>query len=144
MTIPIGRFPNNDFYPDWHPDGRRFVFTADWEDYRHYLLRIYNAATDSITMLDVEGTTPAWSPDGTLIAYQNEGTVGVMAADGTDHRSWNVDWSRGVGWSPDGQALIGIVRGRLAVLDILTGETVTLWHLGGAYQNVDWRPALDL
>lgn len=140
ITIPSARFPNNDFFPDWAPDGRRFVFTADWEERNRFLLRISNPMATVITTIYVEGVTPVWSPDGALIAYQEQGTVGVVSPDGSVMRSWDLGWSKGVTWSPQSDMLVGVVSGRVAVLDVTTGDTVVLSDLPERIDAVAWRP----
>lgn len=140
ITVASDRFPNNDLFPDWHPDGTRFVFTADWEQRNRFLLRISNPAATAVTTIFVEGTTPVWSPDGSMIAYQENGNVGVVSPDGAVSRSWGVGWAKGVTWSPDGAMLVGLAGGHVVVLDVETGATMTLTRLGAGIGAVAWRP----
>jgi Tol biopolymer transport system component len=48
-------------------------------------IHIYNLATNADVNLGVSGVNPKFSPDGTLITYQNNG-IKVMNADGTGQR----------------------------------------------------------
>ncbi len=68
----------NDSYhssPDWSPDGRWIIYTAD-EDNRSIELEIVEVATGEIRQLPNDGANdgalyldPAFSPDGTQVAY---------------------------------------------------------------------------
>lgn len=51
-------------------------------------IHIYNLATNTDVSLGVSGVNPKFSPDGTLITYQNSG-IKVMNADGTNQRLIN-------------------------------------------------------
>lgn len=139
-VIPVDRFPNDDFHLDWSPDGGAFVFTADWEEPSRYLLRVSDAEANMITSLSVEGVTPVWSPDGSLIAYQELGLVGVVSPDESISRSWDLGWGKGVTWSPDSRMLVGVLDGYVTVLDVETGVSVRLIHLPGSIDAVAWRP----
>ena len=140
ITIASARFPNNDFFPDWAPDGSQFVFTADWEERNRFLLRLSDPTVTTITTIDIEGVTHVWSPDGSLIAYQELGVVGVVAPDESISRSWDPGWSKGVTWSPQSEMLVGISGGKIAIIDVETGETLVLTHFGTGIDAVAWRP----
>lgn len=140
ILIPSDRFPNNDFFPDWGPDGSRFTFTADWEERNRFVLRVADTSTDFVRTLGIEGTTPVWSPDGSLIAYQELGAVGVVSPDKPIHRQWNPNWSKGVTWSPRSDMLLGIHGGQIAILNVETGEELILGQFGHGIVAVAWRP----
>lgn len=140
ITIASGRFPNNDFFPDWAPDGSRFAFTADWEQRNRFLLRLSDPAATSIRTIDIEGVTHVWSPDGALIAYQELGFVGVVSPDESVDRSWDRGWSKGVTWSPESDRLMGISNGRIAIIDAETGAEEILSHFGTGIAAAAWRP----
>jgi Tol biopolymer transport system component len=109
--------------------------------------------------------TPAWSPDGSKIAFSyslvNQDYVGslrlqraiwVVDADGSDRRQLTqltpgTSWDAGPQWSPDGTKIVftraDLARKQDAVftVDVETGELfqVTAWtlHAGG---DPDWSP----
>lgn len=141
IVIEAGAASGDDLMPDWSPSGDAFVFTADWEEYSKFLLRISNSDATSISTIQIEGVTPTWSPDGTLIAYQELGLVGVVSPDGTTvDRSWDLGWSKGVTWSPDSDFLVGVRGGTIAVIDVVTGETLEFPEMGTGVDAVAWRP----
>jgi WD40 repeat protein len=67
------------------------------------------AGGESVQLTDTgHATSPSWSPDGSRIAYADDGSLWTMAADGTDKRrliasNWPENFGVScVAWSPDG------------------------------------------
>ncbi len=70
-------------------DGSPWIYVADSTGVRRFAL----------------GDEPAWSPDGTTIAYQSPNGISLMSADGTNDRIIRRGGSQ-PSWSPDGTQLV--------------------------------------
>ena len=141
--IPADRFPEEDLNPDWAPDGSVLSFTADWEENNKFLLRIADTLAASVATLQVEAATPVWSPDMSMLGYQELGIVGVVSPDGvTITREWVPGWSKGVSWDPDSSMLVGINGGTIEVIDVATGVVMAFPQLSTSANAVGWRPRI--
>jgi Tol biopolymer transport system component len=91
----VVQLTHNDFsdegdHAGWSPDGRRIVFSSD-RDGGDLDIFVMNADGTGVTQLThnnfITDDDPYWSPDGTQIAFQSNGTgdeeVYVMNADGS-------------------------------------------------------------
>ena len=124
--------------PRLEPGGNAFVFVAPAEDENVdiFLQRIGGQAAINLTAdSDAEDYTPAYSPDGQLIAFRSErdgGGIFIMGATGESVRRLT-DFGFDPAWSPDGRSLLvadeGILdpgsRSRISKLwriDVGTGE----------------------
>jgi TolB protein len=108
--------------PDWSPDGRKIVFTSHAITDNHI-----NSTTAEIYVINADGTgipvrltnnveeerAPAWSPDGTRIAFMCrrgglDFEICVMNADGTSQVQLtdNTVGDLTPSWSPDGQKIV--------------------------------------
>jgi TolB protein len=106
-----------DRYPRWSPDGKKIVFISDRSG-KYEIWTINADGTNPKQITDVKDKShsiPAWSPDGTLISFDNTDESFILdptkdwneknpqkmpaPAGGRFFRIWD--------WSPDGRKLIG-------------------------------------
>jgi TolB protein len=96
-----------DVTPDWAPDNLRFVFPSQRSGDRRWQVYIgwADGKGDPVPLTD--GRTPAWSPDGTLIAFQgtdaqgnNPGLYLISAQGGPATRLTQDESDRAPAWSP--------------------------------------------
>lgn len=143
-ALPVDS-PPNAVSPSLSPDGKRLVFsTGDWGT-----LAIVDIATGEWSYVDgALGTSPAWSPDGSRIAYVATGNDGArlhtVAPDGSDNHRVGDEASSydvGIDWSPDGKWIIARnnSRNRLEIVDATSGLTFPLGFTAG-YRGPSWRP----
>jgi Tol biopolymer transport system component len=106
--------------PDWSPDGQKIVFTShdvdEPEPSNAVSAEIYvmnadgSGAPERLTENAEEERGPAWSPDGTRIAYAcRRGSffaICVMDADGSNQLQLTSGSGLTPTWSPDGQKLV--------------------------------------
>lgn len=96
-----------DATPDWAPDSLRFVFPSQRSGDRRWQVYIAWADGKGDPVALVQGRTPAWSPNGTLIAYQgtdaqgnNPGLYLMDSQGGTPARITQDESDRAPAWSP--------------------------------------------
>jgi TolB protein len=108
--------PAREFDPDLSPDGERIVYRVN-PDPAGDEADLWLMAADGADPVNLTGDptlhnwSPAWSPDGTRIAFastRDGGTPNVwtMAADGTDVRRVTTSHGEYPDWSPDGDRVV--------------------------------------
>ena len=114
--------PHGDFYPAWSPDGSTIAY---WSGSRSgvddgprnseiYTIPADGGSATQLTNNNVSNYEPAWSPDGTQIAYTNGRALWVMASDGSDQHLASASaigdaavWGAPA-WSPDGTRIVAL------------------------------------
>jgi DNA-binding winged helix-turn-helix (wHTH) protein len=105
---------------NWSPDGKAIAFADSPFPGGHKRLQLLSLETLQSTPIEhndkcVEELWPAFSPDGTLLAYacalaSREGEFGLSVATADGHASRIIKessgWLRGLGWKADGKTLI--------------------------------------
>ena len=108
VTQPEGSV---DFSPTWAPDASRLAFRSSTQPAGGApsvdTIRIVNADGTAVRDL-VEGSFPAWSPDGASIAFRGIDGVdlALIKPDGTGLRPLGVRNAECPVWSPDGSKLL--------------------------------------
>jgi len=128
----IGSFSRLPTHPAWSPDGTKIAFASHWEDDTqsagNWNIYVADIALDNsnisdpndprITKLTVAVDAelhPAWSPDGSKIAFQTKpggpgnGSIYVMNSDGgyvTNLNASATPYFSMVEWSPDGSQIL--------------------------------------
>ena len=120
-------------FPAWSVDGRQITFSAaDASDtFRLYTASIERDRPTAITPLGPDAMLPAWSPDGSTIAYARSPDASrgsydlwLVNPDGTDNRSLTDDPTNELrpAWSPDGKRIALVANGALSVIDAVSGR----------------------
>ena len=162
---PVLRFDPDgpQWYPAFSPDMRRVLFatTMSPDDDSDRGVFTMNADGTGLTALfDVAGafdSAPAWSPDGSRIAFQSTADVAggnpegdseiwVMDADGSDpvQLTFNALHDEGPAWSPDGTMFVYTsgaddLHGDIHVITAGGAHLLQLTDYAGRDESPDWQ-----
>ena len=108
LTNTRGSVENHD--PAWSPNGRKIAFTRcetfDSGGCDVFVMNVDGSGEKNLTRTERDSLAwsevhPAWSPDGTRIAYQRDAGLQVMKADGSDRERIGRNYSQyAPAWSP--------------------------------------------
>ena len=156
--------PGAQFYPTISPDASRLLFATTKSPTGDTDRAVESMAVDGSdlrTLFDVPGafdSGPAWSPDGTRIAFESnadvaggnptrDGEIWTMDADGSNpvQITHNEIHDEGAAWSPDGTMLAyssGADNNHVDI-NVMTTDGVhlrTLTDYAGRDESPDWQP----
>ena len=147
-----------DRWPAWSPDDKKIAFERESGNGRNQHGVLIDSERHIVVMtsfgrkpkvLDEGGRwekSPAWSPDGSQIAFQADGFLWVADADGSNGRRVHaaVYFAGGLSWSPDGKR-IAFIRGdhnksSIVIADIDGTDEEVVFDEGLRTVNPRWSP----
>jgi WD40-like Beta Propeller Repeat len=156
---PLVVRPGDERYPTFSPDGSRLLFRGDDDgiapsgDEEIYVARADGSEIVALTHDEALDSAPAWSPDGTQIAWEStrdgdDREIYVMDVDGSHVRQLtdNALHDEGPAWSPDGR-LITFTRsdtadapGDVWVMNADGSDPAPLTSTPVIEESPDWQP----
>jgi dipeptidyl aminopeptidase/acylaminoacyl peptidase len=100
-------------------------------------LHIITPSGEEVFRSPVGHISPAWSPDGELLALSYDAAIYVVTKYGSDERLI-VSPGSAPSWSPDGRWLVFAHGTIISKVNVDTGETVVLYENGGGMPAWRW------
>lgn len=124
----------------WSPDGKQIVFVAstkpiqEKEDWDLYAINTDGSNLRQITRGDSIDMQPAWSPDGTWIAFHRNCALWIMHPDGTEGNPLSSGLcATGIAWSPDSHWIAFLENG---LPDGQRPATIRVFEYGGSDSRI--------
>ncbi len=147
----ISTYDGLDYHPTASPDGRYIAYTS--QRAQGFVIYVYDRETGAEAMLqaDTFATSPAWSPDGTTIAFgaRRERLLHdlyIVRPDGGGERrlTQSAGYEYNPAWSPDACCIAFVLDengiAQLWVVDIASGRQMLLTDAIRADSVVAWLP----
>jgi TolB protein len=145
--------PEPEFDPSWSPDGTQIAFRFERNGQQGGENIVGEGDEPEIWVMNADGTgrrrlaaglSPAWSPDGSLIAFAGRAGLSVIRPDGTGLRVLpHTEGGEYPSWSPDGSRIAfdsNVIRQHTMYIAQADGSNVVDLSSVGEGWQVDWSP----
>jgi len=139
--------------PAWSPNGRWIAISCgstETSDAEICIMRPDGSDLKKITANEQHDDAPAWSPDGTEIAFVRDGALLTVNVESGEERTIVTPLAlpSSPTWSPDGEYIAASASapnsfGDIFVVDVDTGGAVNITNTRRQEYSPDWSPAGD-
>ncbi len=147
-----------DVSPAWSPDGKRIAFVSDrngdvevWPgthlNTEIFVMNADGTGVEQVTFdaLSKSAQGPAWSPDGSSIAFSRKETKGIFVVELSSkemRRASEDRWAWSPSWSPDGRSIAHVGGGGTVWVMAVDGGQVLQLTFGDEFwdEHPSWSP----